>query len=335
MIEEKILTNDYELESINEKEDKFYFTAISLNKDFECEDLLKALAKKSIGKPYIWRHQHPIQDGNEETHIFGEVINSKLSEDGKIISTYEVYGHTKEHKALRDLIRERHKIGEPLGISMRYRKYLYGDKTIHVDVFEHSGTPYPKCEKCSTIQFMGEKNMEDNKKEDKPKDELNSKNNDEALEESLKKIKEIEEQLNTKTRLLEEFKTKIETLEKEKQEAIDSLNETKKSEKTLEEKIKDLRNEVDYLRKKPLLDEIMETVELDDRELEFYKSQDVEYLKKKVDELKEKYGSYIAIKTQEESAEEARRKAEEELSKKEPTMEEFTKNIRYKFKNNK
>ena len=156
MIEEKIFTSEYNVEHVLEEDGKFYFTAVSLDNNFECEDGRKILSKKSIGKPYIWRHKHPIQSGEEESHIYGEVVNSEINDKGFIESKYEVYDHTVDHIAIREAIKERQKIGKPLGVSMRYRKYYIGDKILHYDVFEHSGTPFPKCINCKTKEYIGE-----------------------------------------------------------------------------------------------------------------------------------------------------------------------------------
>lgn len=326
MIEEKTFRSDYRLESVEEKGDKFYFTAVSLDNNFECDKGRAILAKKSIGKAYIWRHQHPIQEGNEETHIFGEVVNSHINNEGFIESKYEVYDHTEDHLALRETIRERQKIGKPLGVSMRYRKYYIGDKILHYDVFEHSGTPYPKCTQCTNINFIGEKEMP-NKEEIKEE-----KFEEEDLDKSLKKIDELENQLNSKTKILEDMKSKVVTLENELKDRESKLEETEKAEKTLEEKVEDLQNEIEFLKKKPIIDKCLEVRRLDDREIKFLKSQDVDYIEDKYEEWKKEAESKIVVKTQEESAEDAKEHGDEELSEKEPSMEKFTKFIRHKVK---
>jgi len=328
MIEEKIFTSDYRLESIEEDGDKFYFTAVSLDNNFECEKGRAVLAKKSIGKAYIWRHQHPIQEGNEETHIYGEVVESHINDKGFIESKYEVYGHTEDHLAIRDDIRRRQKVGKPLGVSMRYRKYFVGDKILHMDVFEHSGTPFPKCTQCTNIDFIGEKELPD--KEEETKEEKELENID--LEENLQKITELEGQLDSRTKILEEMKSKVVTLESELKDKTELLEKTEKTEKTLEEQIADLKNEVEFLKKKPLIDKCLEVKELDEREIDFLKSQDKSYIEGKYEQWHKEAESKIVVKTQEESAEEAKEKADEEFSEKEPSMEKFTKHIRHKVK---
>jgi len=328
MIEEKIFTSEYKLESVQEKEGKFFFTATSLDNNFECEVGRSILSKKSIGKAYIWRHQHPIQEGNEDTHIMGEVVSSRINDKGFIESKYEVYGHTEDHLALRGVIRERQKVEKPLGVSMRYRKYYIGDKILHYDVFEHSGTPFPKCTECTNLDYIGEKKVPD--KEEIKKEEGTLEKVD--LEKSLKKIDELENQLNSRTKIYEEMKSKVETLEADLKSKSEELERTEKVEKTLEEQISDLKNEVEYLIKKPIIDKILEVKKLDDRELKFLKSQDEKYLGNKLEQWVKESESKIIVTTQEESAEEAKRKADEEFEKKEPTMKKFTEHIRHKVK---
>lgn len=331
MIEEKTFTSDYRLENVQENDGKFYFTATSLDNNFECEIGRAVLSKKSKGKAYIWRHQHPIQEGNENTHIFGEVVNSFINDKGFIESKYEIYGHTEYHLALRETIRERQKVGKPLGVSMRYRKYYVGDKILHYDVFEHSGTPFPKCERCTNIDFIGEKKVPDKEEIKKEKIKLEEKD----LEESLKKIEGLENQLNSTTKIYEEMKSKVETLEADLKAKSDELEKTEKSEKTLEEKVEDLKNEVIYLIKKPIIDKILEVKKLDERELEFIKTQDEKYLNKKLEEWSKESESKIHVKSHEETAEEAKNKADKEFSEKEPSMEKFTQHIKHKMKNKK
>lgn len=326
MIVEKTFTSDYRLENVQEDNGKFYFTATSLDNNFECEKGRAILSKKSVGKAYIWRHQHPIQEGNEETHIYGEVVASRINDKGFIESKYEVYDHTKDHLALREDIKERQRVGKPLGVSMRYRKYYVGDKILHMDVFEHSGTPFPKCTKCTNIDFIGEKKLPDNEGTNEEENKLEEKD----LDKSLKKIGELEGQLTSRTKIYEEIKSKVETLEAELKNKNKELDKTNKAEKTLEEKIEDLRNEVIYLKKKPIIDKILEVKKLDDRELEFLKTQDDEYLDGKLEQYIKEAESQIVVKSHEESAEEARKKADEEFSKKEPSMKKFTEQIAHK-----
>ncbi len=324
MIVEKIFTSDYRLDVINEENGKFFFTATSLDNNFECEKGRAILAKESIGKPYLWRHQHPIQKGNIDLHIFGEIVNSYINDKGFIESKYEVYGHTQDHLDLRDIIKERQKVGKPLGLSMRYRKYHIGDKVLHWDVFEHSGTPYPKCKKCENLDYIGEEEMPT--KEEIKKEELDKVD----LEESLKKIGELETQLNSRSEILEEMKSKMMTLETDLKTKANELDKTEKAERTLEEQIGDLKNEVEYLKKKPIIDKILEVKQLDDREIEFLKNQDDKYLEEKLEQFKKASDAKIHVKTQEESAEEAKEKADEEFSKKEPTMKKFTEYIKHR-----
>lgn len=328
MIENKILTVDLQLQSIAETGGVFTFTAKSLSKDFECEKGRKILSEESKGKPYIWRHKHPIQEGNTDTHIYGKVVDSWL-ENGEIFSKYQMYNHTDEHKAIIEVIKERHEAKEPLGVSMRYRKYLKNKVPIHYDVFEHSGTPYPKCEDCNTIEF-GVQTMtnEENIKQEEKKVE------EDVLEDSISKIKKLEELLNSKTDILNELEKKVEAYRNEMLKKDSQLEKKEIVEKSLEEKVQDLKNEVDYLTKKPLIDKILEFRSLDEAEIGFYKTQPIKYLEDKLEQISKEVASAknIEVKTQEESMNESINENEKELEKKEPTMEEFTKHLNLKKK---
>lgn len=284
---------ELKLESTTTEAGIFYFTAKSLTIDFENEPCLERLARDSLNKPLVWRHRHPIEEEYNKTHIYGRVVESNVV-DGSIISKYEVYNHTEDHLKLIDLIKERAEIDDPLGISMHYRKYYKNNEITHLDVFEHSSTPFPACPDCLYIDdYMGEKEMPEKEKEKNEKDEAEDEFKSKVeLEEHLKKIKELESALDAKTKSLEEFEAKIEKLEKaiEKQEQ-EKEQETMSLEdkvKTLEEKLEkqeeDYTGKIDYLTKKPILDELFELRDLDDDEKEFYKSYSLVKLQKKKDE---------------------------------------------------
>ena len=123
---------DFSLESVDESNDKFIFTARSITKDFVCEEGLERLSKDSINKPLIWRHENPVNPKYSTHHIYGRVLES-VAEKGEIISKYEVYGHTKTHEEIRDIIRKRNIINKPISISMRFREYTKEKKPIHYE----------------------------------------------------------------------------------------------------------------------------------------------------------------------------------------------------------
>ncbi|MHA1748710.1 MAG: hypothetical protein ACTSYF_08755, partial [Promethearchaeota archaeon] len=116
-------------------DDDFLFTAYSITKDFVQEKDLSILAEDSVGKPLVWRHEHPVIPKFSSTHIYGKVLDSTVK-DGKLISTYKVYGHTKEHEKVRDVIKSRFELGDPIKISMRFREYHLDGNPIHYDVIE-------------------------------------------------------------------------------------------------------------------------------------------------------------------------------------------------------
>ena len=338
----EIKTETLSFEKAEEKDGKFYFTAESLNTEFECEEGLRRLAKDNINKHLIWRHEHPIQKENSERHVLG-VITKSFVENGKLFSKYHAYDHTQTHKDFIELVKERINVGDPLGISMRYRKYF--DKPngniIHYDVFEHSGTPFPKCEICKTIDYIGENEMPDKdekEKEDKKIEETEDKTNEDESDVavSLKKIEELQNSLDSKTESFEKLQERIVTLEAE----LEDKDKVEKEKMTMEDRINELEKEVDYFKKKPVLDEMFEIKDLDEDEKEFYKNKDDSYLEKKLEEWKSETETKIQVKSQEASADEVLEDVDKKTKKdvkneKKVDMKQFTSmlpaNVREKF----
>jgi len=313
------LVEEFQLESYEEKDDKFFFTAKALSKDFECEKGRGILAEKSKNRDYVWRHQHPIEEGNFETHIYGYVVDSWLEGvDKEIFSKYEIYGHTKDHLALREIIKERKKVGDPLGVSMRYRKYFDdAGNIIHYDVLEHSGTPYPACSDCKTINYEVINMTNEDKKEEVKKEE-NEENK------SFNKIEELEKLLDSKTKIIDETKLELDKLKKDVALKEKELEKKSIEEKSLEDQIKEMRLEIEFLStKKPIIDKILEVKEIDERMLNFLKAQDPDYLKGKLEDFS-KEAVKPHVKSQEDSANESKEKMEEEVKEKDVAFEQFT-----------
>lgn len=202
---------DFNLESIEENDDSFVFTARSITKDFTCENGLKRLAADSPGKPILWRHENPADPKfQKSTHILGRVLESKVDGD-EIVSKYELYGHTEDHRKVRKIVKDRHKIDEPLKVSMRFRTYGDENNPVHMDVFEHSLTPTPACKECTIIDILNEEEKMENK------------------EEIMKQIKELEDELTKKDKIMEELESKVVTLEKDIESKDTELEDAKTS----------------------------------------------------------------------------------------------------------
>ena len=305
----KILTVEFKLEKVDIKDNKVYVVAKSLTKDFEPTYVLEMLAEASKNKHYIWRHRHPIEPKHTLNHIYADVENSWV-EDGILYSRYEMYDHTKDHLAYIELIKEREKIDDSLGLSMRYRKYFNAEGVVmHTDVFEHSGTPFPKCEECGNtdvgvIEMTNEKDK--NKDNQKSCNKEENKMDEKELEESRTKIEELEALLNSKTEAFEELEAKIETLEKETKTKETDLEKEIESSKTLQDSINELEATVTYLVKKPLIDQILELNDkLPEELVEFYKTQKEEFLEKEIERLTEEVETKPQIKSQAQSADES------------------------------
>lgn len=339
MSAQDLISIDFSLESIEEKDGTFFFTARSLSKDFECEEGLERLARASINKHLVWRHRHPIEDVHKDNHVYGRIVEARL-EDGYIVSTYEVYNHTADHLAFIEILKERDKIGEPLGISMHYRRYFnMKNEIIHYDVFEHSGTPFPACESCKTIE-IGVRNMvnegTDIKDKKKPEDKVKEVNSDDKI---LKKIGELEEMLNDKTEKLEEYKGKIESLELEMKKKSEEIDDKNKETKSVEERVLELEKEISYLQKKPILDRILELVKIDDNQLDWLKTQDKNYLAGRFEQAKKDAESKPHVQTIDESADKNITRTDEEFEEKDKdvktTFDKFTTYLNINKKNKK
>jgi DNA repair exonuclease SbcCD ATPase subunit len=178
----------------------------------------------------VWRHEHPIIPDFTKTHIYGTVLESE-AEEGSILSKYEIYDHTDDHKKVREVIRRRYKLGEPIKISMRFREYSRGGSPIHYDVIEHSLTPTPACPECKMIEFINESDIMPDK-------------TDEQIKAELEKIKALEADLTKKEKLLEDLEVKIVTLEKSITEKDEVLSE---KDKVLDEKETERKEILDKL----------------------------------------------------------------------------------------
>lgn len=336
-IEDKF--TDVRLQNFSEENGKFYVVAQALTKDFECETGLNALAKDGIRQAITYRHRHPIQKEHKNAHIFGRVVDAHVGDS--LIIKAEMYDHTQDHRDMIEIIKKRDFVNDPMGWSMHYRTYFNEEgKKYHWDVFEIAGTPIPACEKCKTISFgvetMANENKDPNQKEDKEDDELEGAK---EMEKALKTIKELEARLNAKTESLEGLKTKIEKLESNIKVKDKELEEKGQESKSLEDRVLEMESTIKYLsEKKPVIDGILEAnPEIDEHELKWLKSMDVDYLKTKLEKERKRSVSQIQTQELEDSAKKAKAlktKEEKEFEEKEKsvTYEQFTSQLEFKKK---
>lgn len=238
-----------DIQDFSFEEDKVTFTAKSITKDFVCEPGLRALAKDSVGRSLIWRHEHPMEYSVQ--HIYGKILDCR-AEDGYMVTKYGVYNHTNEHKKFIDVLKKRDEIGKPLSISLRFRTY-YNEmgEAVHFDVFEHSATPTPACKECKIIDLQFEESKMDEKE----------------LEETKNEIKKLEQELTKKDKSLEKLETTVEELKSElisKDESLEKATEEKDklTEKILEfqDKLMEQSKAIKKLEKDREMDEIMPLV---------------------------------------------------------------------------
>jgi len=308
---------DLSLESLKENEGKFFFIGEALTQDYECEDGLKALSNKLVNKHFTWRHRHPIEEVHKENHVYGIVRESSVKE--KLMVKVEMYDHTEDHRKLIEDIKLRDFVKNPLSLSMHYRTYFNEEGEIaHYDVFELAGTPYPHCKKCNIIK-TGVIKMEKDEKV-KPTE---TKEEEGELSEALIKIEELEKELDSKTKTLEDLTSKLEVIDKE-------LEEKETKEKSLEDRVLELESTIKFLEiKKPILDKLLEADStIDEKQAAWLKTEDVSYLKSKLEEALKRAESQIIITELEETAEGAQAEKEKiEQKIEEVTYEQFTSQI--------
>ena len=307
---------DLTLGSIEENDGKFYFVGEALTLDYECEDGLNSLAKKTINKHFTWRHRHPIQKEHKENHVYGIVEDAWVGD--KLMVKTQLYSHTEDHRKLIQDIQLRDLVNDPLSLSMHYRTYFNEEGVVkHYDVFELAGTPYPHCKQCNILS--GVKKMED----EKPK--IENKEEEAELEEedlkALETIKGLETELNSKSKAYEELKSKVDKLESE-------LEVKDNKEKTLEDRVLELEGKIDFLNtKKPILDKLLEAdSEIDESQAKWLKTQTVTYIEGRLEKALKRAESQIVVQTTEETAEDA--KLEKDKEEKELETVTFDKFIR-------
>lgn len=235
---------DFELQNIAISEGKPRFKARSISKEFvPCDEALERLSKNSVGKPLVWRHEHPADIRFNENHIYGEVVRSEVV-DGFIESEYELYTHTQDHKKLVKILKDRDELKSPLSISMRFRTYFNEEgQPIHYDVIEHSATPTPACKECVVIDIQNEEN------------------NMNELEEKIKEIEELEEQLTKKDKLLEELEQEVLDIKNSVKKKDEMLEEEKTEKQKIEEKLIAFKDKLNEQSK--LIDEMKEQNKMD------------------------------------------------------------------------
>lgn len=303
--------------SVEEHDGKFYFIGEALTQDYECEDGLKVLAEKTKNKHFTWRHRHPIQKEHKENHVYGIVEDAWFEE--KLMVKTRLYDHTEDHQKLIKDIQLRDLVNDPLSLSMHYRTY-FNEKGVvkHYDVFELAGTPYPHCKKCNILSGVI-------KMEDEKTDQIENKEEEAELEENkeaLKQIKDLEDELNSKTKAYEELMSKVNKLESE-------LEEKDKKEKTLDDRVLELESKIEFLEtKKPILDKLLEAdSEIDDNQAEWIKTQKVSYIEERLEKALKNAESQIIVQTTEETGKDAQLEKEKEEEKVEVTFEQFIQDV--------
>ncbi|MHA1875144.1 MAG: coiled-coil domain-containing protein [Promethearchaeota archaeon] len=316
---------DFTSAAIEEQNGKFYFIGEALTQDYECEDGLKVLAEKIINKHFTWRHRHPIQKEHKENHVYGIIENAWVKD--KLMVKTRLYDHTKDHLKLIQDIQLRDLVNDPLSLSMHYRTYFNEKGDVkHYDVFELAGTPYPHCKECNILN--GVLKLEKNEEEIENKEE-EAKLEDEA-QKTLKVIKDLEDELNSKTEAYEELSSKVSKLESELEIKNKELEDKNTKEKTLDDRVLELESKINFLEtKKPILDKLLEAdSEIDENQANWLKEQDVSYIEKRLEKAIKKAESQIVVSEIKETVDEAKLELEKEEKKLEKvTFDHFIRDV--------
>jgi len=316
---------DFTSTAIEEQSGKFYFIGEALTQDYECEEGLKVIAGKLINRDFTWRHRHPLEKIHKENHIYGIVEDAWVKD--KLMVKTRLYNHTEDHRKLIKDIQLRDLVKDPLSLSMHYRTYFNEKGDVkHYDVFELAGTPYPHCEQCNILS--GVMKMEKNEKEIENK-EGEAKLEDETLK-ALKTIKDLEKELNSKTKAYEELNSKVTKLESDLDVKTKELEDKDSNSKTLEDRVLELEDKIIFLEtKKPILDKLLEAdSEIDKNQVEWLKNQETSYIEGRLEKALKKAESQIQVQEIGESVDEAKlelEKEEKELEK--VTFEKFIRDV--------
>jgi hypothetical protein len=160
---------------------------------------------------------------------------------------------------------------------------------------------------------------------------------EEGLSAAVKRIEELEKELNNKTKILEEMKVQVKKFEDELSFKDKALEEKEHKEKSLEDRVLELETKITFLNeKKPILDKLLEADKsIDERQAKWLETQDVDYLTHKYEKAVENSKSQIVVKELEETAEEAKdKKIKEEQQIEKVSYEQFISQIGFKKERN-
>lgn len=256
---------------INELEESNIAKGIAITEDYVTEKQLEELAERLPNQPVLYRHVHPASPGRGE--VFGRVIEAEIVEhEGKkkLAFTAKLADHNEVQRKLIEYIREKAKVGDPVGVSLGF--VAYNDDVYPYDL---SITRIPVVEESGIVM-----EMEDTEK---------IKKLEEALDLIKKKDEELKKILLEKQKVEEDLRAVKVELEKAKSIASAKEEELKKA---VEARISELENtykaRIEKLEKAPIIEKIYELEKDSWHRDHTYPSMSLEQLKERYNILLER-----------------------------------------------
>jgi hypothetical protein len=242
------------------KPGEMLINAHSIHKTFLEQPWQTELAVDSLNNRLLWRHRDP-ENPALQGLVFGRNLEETVGDDGFSDAWYRVFGGPEgsPEKTIQKLIKLRHDVGEPIGISKGFIKHYNKNGEIRrVVALEDSITYKPQCNQCTTQEVIIQ--MEDKDKVIKEQiDKLQEELNDTKLqlEAKDKTIAEKDETMKTLETERSSFKDKLDELESK-------LNSTKDEKSSMEDKFVQLNDAFKKFKlesltaqKTPIIDKIL------------------------------------------------------------------------------
>lgn len=319
--------------TFNEKNGKPWLQAIGVTNEVVSDAELDMLHENSIGQYVHWRHQTPAK--GSKGMIFGICRDKELktfkNDAGKEVRGldlgFELLTLTEEHESAIAIVKKYQELGKPIGISVGKQKFTTKDGKVMASFpFDWSITDVPHDINTHTgeITYM----------EDKEKVKLEK----EILE--LRKTLDVATgKLEAKDEDISKLKVKTDEYEQKLKDKVGTLNSAFEAELTkvttkFEGELSTMQNRLDMSEKKSVLTAI---AEFEDEYLikNFYASQSVEELEKRLVELEENREKTTAprVESFERSRQTARKKGMSsimaELEKNDPELANMIKKGEY------
>lgn len=262
--------------------------ARSIHKIFLEEPWQSELATDSLNNRLIWRHkdpEHPIDKG----YVYGRNLGETVAEDGFSEAWYRVFGGPEgsPESKMQKLIKLKHEMGDPIGISKGFLKHYDKNGEIRrVVALEDSITYKPQCHQCTTQEViiqMEEKEMKE--LIDKLQKELNDTKlqleaKDEAVSKADETIGKLENERNTFKDKLDELEAKLDASKDEKTSMEDKFVK-------LSDEFKKFKLESVKAQKTPIVEKILQEEDASMRDVlrDVYLGWEINKLEERLEEV--------------------------------------------------